>query len=223
MTPALLLCLLLPADEARPTTLRYLKPAGDKFVLESEVTRETRGGAVYTSKTVRGTESLTLTVRRDEKGQTQGAEIVHDRAGAKKSAQVEWTGTGFRLKRDGVSEDLKAPRDAVITSAPDWSDIFELVPRYDRVKKGKQSFAGLWFHPSQPPLTPTFTVEHTGTDAVTRKGKEEALERFEVRIRASTNRVWAKPDGVVVKILPAGQRAVPVVLEGYEEATRGLK
>jgi len=221
MNAALLLCLVLPAED-RPK-LRYLKPEGGKFVLESEVTREVKAGAVYTSKTVRGTETLTLTVRRDEKGQVQRAEIVHDRAGTVKSAQVEWTGSAFRLKRDGVTEDIKAPRDAVITSAPDWSDIFELVPRYDRVKKGKQSFAGLWFHPSRPPLTPTFTVEHTGTDAVTHKGKEEALERYEVRLRASANRVWARPDGVVVKILPAGDRSVPVVLEGYEEATRGLK
>jgi hypothetical protein len=62
------------AEQAMP--LRYLKPAGGRYVLESEVTRTTtENGSTYVSRTVRGPETLTLTVYRDSKGRIVGAVI----------------------------------------------------------------------------------------------------------------------------------------------------
>lgn len=214
---ALLWIWLAFADTTETTKLRYLKPQDGAYVLESEVTtRKVKDGTVYTSKTVRGRLSLTLTIQRDDKGNARTAAIVQDDGKTKTSVQLERIATGFRLTRDGQHEDAAAPADAVLTSAPDWSDIFELVRRYDLAKKGKQEFAGLWFHPKQKTLTPTFALQWKGSDKVKVKDKEIELNRFEIRLRDSTNRVWALPDGTVVKI-------AAIVLEGYEAETRHLK
>ncbi len=37
------------------------------------------------------------------------------------------------------------------------------------------------------------------------------------------NTVWVFPNQRVCKILPDGEKSVPVVLGGFEEATRALK
>jgi hypothetical protein len=81
----------------------------------------------------------------------------------------------------------------------------------------------VWFHPTRPTLTPKFTVEQVGEDKITAGGADHTLRRLRVRLRASTNTVWVFPGGRVCKILPDGAKAVPVVLQGFEEATRGLK
>src|SRR5262249_4516778 len=181
-------------------------------------------GPHYTSKTFRGKLTLTLTIQSERGGAPQFAEVATEADGTKKTATLERRGVVFRLTRNGVSEDIKAPFNAILTSAPDWSDVIELVRRYDLSKKGKQEFAGVWFHPKQPILTPKFIIELKGTDRVKVKEKEIVLNRFEIRLRASTNRVWALPDGGgTVKILPAGEKATPIVLAGYEEATGELK
>jgi len=208
-----------------PMEYRYLRPEGGKFVLESKVTMiENKAGPHYTSKTFRGKLTLTLMIQCERGGAPQFAEITTEVDGAKATAQLQRRGEVFRLTRNGVSEDIKAPSGAILTSAPDWSDVIEMVRRYDLSKKGKQEFAGVWFHPRQPTLTPKFAIELKGTDRVKVKEKEIVLNRFEIRLRASTNRVWALPDGgAAVKILPVGDKATPIVLEGYEEATRELK
>lgn len=228
MTP--LVCLLFgsflvaQAEAEKPKPVRYLKPGGDRFVLESQVTiTATPTGSTYVSRTVRGPETMTLTVHRDKDGKVFAAEIVQQKGEVRKTASADLRTEPAKLKRGSVTDLVRVSANPVVTTAPDWSDIFELVRRYDAKKGGKQEFPGLWFHPSQPHLTPTFAIERVGTDTVKVKGESQELTRFRVSLRNASYRVWARADGRVCKILPQGERAVPVVLEGYEEATRGLK
>lgn len=220
----LVLLSLFAADEPKPEILRYLRPEGDRYVLESEITRaRARDGSTYVSRTVRPQETMTLTVRRTTEGRLLKAELVQQLGKMRKTAVVEPHDGKLRLTRDGATEDINLKDDVFFTTAPDWTDILELAARYDEKQGGKQEFAGLWFHPTRPTLTPRFTVEKVGTDRITASGTEHLLRRFKVRIRASTNTVWAFPNGRVCKILPEGEKAQPIVLEGYEEASRHLK
>ena len=217
--------LLVPGLAAeKPATLRYLRPEGGRYVLESEVsTTATTEGSTYVSKTVRGKETMTLTVRRGKDGKVLWAEAVQVKDGQRRKATLDLRVEPAQLKRGGVTDLLKVAANPVVTTAPDWSDVFELVRRYDGARGGKQEFAGFWMHPSQPHLTPTFSVEKLGKDTVKVDGKEQQLVRYRVKLRSGAYLVWAREGGPVCKILPGGAKAVPVVLEGYEEATRGLK
>jgi hypothetical protein len=216
-------CFIGQLAAEKPTPVRYLRPVGDRFVLESEITTTAApDGSTYVSRTVRGTETMTLTVKRDKSGRVLRAEIVYQRGKERKTASLELTTGQAKIRRGGTTDLVKAPDNPIVTTAPDWSDIFELLRRYDAKKAGKQEFAGLWFHPTRPHLLLTFVMEKVGVDAVKVKGKKQQLDRYQVRLRSGGYRVWAR-GGQVVKILPAGAKAVPIVLEGYEEATQGLK
>jgi hypothetical protein len=113
-----------------------------------------------------------------------------------------------------------------VTTAPDWSDVFQLVRRYDAAKGGKQDFPGLWVHPVQPMQKLTFSIQRIGDDtvAVREKGKEMEVKlgRYQVKLRSGDYAVWADPDRRVVRIVPANRKEAFVVLQGYQEATRGL-
>jgi hypothetical protein len=121
-----------------------------------------------------------------------------------------------------VTEKVTVAPDAVVTTAPDWSDIFEVVRRYDRAKGGKQEFPGFWFHPAAPPRNLTFTAEKLGQDSVTVDGTKTALDRYRVELRSGGYVVWADGGGRVVKLIPAGRPAAAVVLQGFEAATKAL-
>lgn len=218
-------CLLLGQGEAeKPRSVRYLKPDGNRFVLESEVTDTTTStGSTYVSRTVRGPETMTLTVHRDKDGTVLRAEIVSLKGEVRRTASVDLRAEPARIKRGGVTDLVKVAANPVVTTAPDWSDVFELVRRYDAKKGGKQEFPGLWFHPSQPYLMPTFTIERSGVDGVKVKDEIQELTRYRVGLRSGNYRVWARADRRVCKILAEGDRAMLVVLEGYEAATRRLK
>src|SRR5262249_48039734 len=143
----------------------------------------------------------------------------------KKKAELGLFKDHARLKREGTTELLNRVPDApVVTTAPDWSDVIQLVTRYDAKKGGRQEFGGLWFHPVEQPQIPiAFTIERAGTDKITLKEKEIALHRHDIHLRSGGYRAWSDADGRVVRIAPRGPGGVPVVLEGYEEATRELK
>jgi hypothetical protein len=219
-------CVLLGAlvgEADKQSPVRYLRPEGDRYTLESEVTTKTTPtGSTWVSKTVRGTETMTLTIHRDKEGRLIRADIVHQKGKERKTASLERKGTKTEITRGGSTDLFEGSDNPIVTTAPDWSDIFDLVRRYDRKKGGKQQFAGLWVHPTRPNLHLTFAVEKVGVDAVKVKGGQQQLDRYQVRLRSGGYRVWAR-EGRVVKILPAGAKAVPIVLEGYEEAARGLK
>jgi hypothetical protein len=231
LLPILAALALLPAAEPeKPAPLRYLRPEMGKFVLESEVT-VTRGdgGTVYVSRTERPNEKMTLTLRLDGDGRLRSAEALREAANKRRAVLTLRGGKRGDLKRDGTTDfydDL--PPDPVVTTAPDWSDIFQLVRRYDAAKGGKQEFAGLWIHPVEAMRRLTFTVERLKTDPVTvkdpttKKDEELKLERYQVKLRSGDYLVWADPSGRVVKLMGAGPKGTPVVLEGFEEATRAL-
>ena len=215
--------LLAAADAEKPPTLRYLRPEEKRFVLESEITTTTTSkSTTYVSRTERGEEKTTLTIRSDTKGKARVALVVVEKGRQRNTAQLDLTGPRAKLKRGGTTDFFKAPANPIVTTAPDWSDIFALVRRYDASRGGKQEFPGLWIHPRKPLLTLTFTIERAGTDRVTVKDRPVELTRYRVHLRSGDYLVWARPDGVVCKLIAQSAGAVPVVLEGYQEATRNL-
>jgi hypothetical protein len=218
-------CALLPAaDPAKPAPLRYLRPHKDGYVLESEVaTTSSDDGTVVTSRSERPGETMTLTLHYDRAGKLTRAEAVQ--GGTKKVVTLELgeKGTGT-MKRGGLTDLLKdLPADPIVTTAPDWTDVFQLVRRYDAAKGGKQEFAGLWFHPVQGLETQTFTIERQGQDAVTVKSMEVKLTRYRIKLRSGDCAAWADGEGRVLRLQPLAAKATPVVLEGFEDATKGLK
>jgi hypothetical protein len=208
-----------------PRQLRYERQAGEKDVLECEV-KETRGkdGSTYVARTHRPGETMTLRLSFDARGRVISARAVQQIEKRQKTAVVTFQESAARVRRSGQKDVSLAgvTGAAVVTTAPDWSDIFLLARRYDRKKGGRQAFPGLWIHPVQPPRVLTFTIENLGRDAVTYKGKKQVLDRYRIRLRSSDYLAWADGQGVVYKLMVPGKPASAVVLKGYREATRGL-
>ena len=217
---------LVAAEPEKPPALRYLRLADSKFVLESEVA-QTRGreGTTYVSRTERPKEQMTLTLQFDADGKLVSAEAVLEVQKNKRSAVLTFKGGRAQLKRAGGVTDFipKLSAGTVVTTAPDWSDIFQLVRRYDRKTGGKQTFSGLWIHPVQPAKKLDFTIENEGKDTIEVKDKKVSLDRFKIRVRSGTYYAWADGNGRVYKLMAPRKQSTAVVLEGYEEETRGLK
>jgi hypothetical protein len=216
------------APEEKPVTLHYVRPRGERFVRESEVTGLSARPGTYISRTFRGRGKTTLKIHHGKDGTVRKASVTHvpnaeAEPTAGQTASLEITGDKARLRQGDKVAECEVPAGAVVTTAPDWSDIFQVILRYDKRKGGKQSFPGLWIHPTQAHRLLTFTVEKVGSDVVVIDGKKETLTRYLVRLRSGPYKVWARKDRRVVKILPAGGRAMPVILDGYQEATRALK
>jgi hypothetical protein len=217
---------LLPAAEPeKPAPLRYWRPAEEgKFELEAEVTgRGTAGGITAVSTTPRDGGKMKVTVSYDAQGRLSGAEAALTTG--KQTRKVTLTvQEGLALvKRGGVTDLFPVTGDTVVASDPDWSDVFRLVRRYDPVKGGRQKFAALWMHPVEPPEPLTLTIEQLGTNKVTVDDRTVELSRYRVHRRGGDCLVWADAAGFACKLLPAGPGATPVVLEGFEQATRDLK
>ena len=215
---------LLAADAEKSSTLHYVKPVDDKYVLESEVTTTPNDdGSTFVSRTVRGGETMTLTIRFDKKGQVVTAEAAFEKDKMKKTAALAFRDKeNATLKRGGLTDYLKASPDVIVTTAPDWSDVLQLVRRYDAKKAGKQEFTGFWFHPVNAYQSLTFSIEHVGKDKIGVTDKVIDLQRYAINLRSGEYLVWADVDGKVCKILPR-KKGTPVVLEGLEELTKDLK
>jgi hypothetical protein len=208
----------------RPTLLRYLKPAGGKLVPESEVTEtRTNGQTVYVSTTERGEERTTLTISFDRPGKPARAEVVAEGPRGRRTVEVTFEKQGARIKRGGgITDFLNVGTDPVVTTAPDWSDIFQLARRYDRAKGGRQEFPGLWVHAVQPPRVMTFSIERTGGDSLTVGDRKVTLDRYKINLRSGDYVAWADADGRVYKLFPAASPKAFVVLDGYADAARAL-
>jgi hypothetical protein len=216
--------LLAEVKPASPAPLRYLQPQYGRWVLESEVSRTTNAeGTTYVSRTRRPAETMTLTLRLDQAGRVAAGEAVLETASGERRAVVTVRGTRAEVRREGARDSFTLAGDPVVTTAPDWSDIFELVRRHDDRKPGVQEFPGLWVHPTRPARLLTFTIERVGRDTVRKDGQAVRLDRYRVRLRSGDYLVWADADRRVLKLLPLAARAEPVVLEGFEEATRRLR
>src|SRR5262249_27899946 len=208
------------ADPDKPKPLRYLRPHGDKLVLESEIS-ETRSkeGAIYTSLTDRGPEKMTLTLHFDKERRVQRAEAVQQDAKGKRRAEVVFEGNTAQLRRGDATTRINDIGDPIVTTAPDWTDIFQLVRKYDGDKGGRQEFTGLWIHPVKDHLVLKFRIERLGTDTIS---PQLSLDRYRIRLRSGDYLVWADANRRVYKLFPAGQPKAFVALEGFEEATKKL-
>jgi hypothetical protein len=213
--------------ESKPTTLRYVRQVKDKFVPESVVTETvTKEGTTYNSSTERGDETTTLTLRFDKDNKLQSAEVTLQAHKSKKTAVLTIQGKkGFLKRPGGIIELLDTSPAVVVTTAPDWSDILQLVRRFDRSKGGKQAFAGLWIHPVEREKQMTFTVEPLGEEikVVVAPQKELKLQKYRIGLRSGDYLVWADASARVYKIQATGNTGTVVVLEGYEETIGKLK
>jgi hypothetical protein len=212
--------------EAKPAPLRYVRQVQGKFVPESVITQTaTADGTTYTSTTERGSETTTLTLRFDKDNKLQSAEVTLQQAKGKKTALLTIRGKkGFLKRPGGITDLLDVSPAVVVTTAPDWSDIVQLVRRYDRAKGGKQSFAGLWIHPVEAQKQLSFTVEALGeTTLALDKQKELKLHKYGIGLRSGAYNVWADAAARVYKIQASGGSGTVVVLEGYEDAVGKLK
>jgi hypothetical protein len=213
------------AEPEKPPPLRYWRPSGGgKFELETEVaSRRTADGLTVVSTTARDEESMRLTVRYDARGRLTGAEAARQTPQGTRKVTLAVQEGQAQIKRGGVTDLFPVTGDTVVTTDPDTSDVFQLVRRYDAGKGGRQQFAGLWVHPVEPPEALTLTIEHLGTDKVKVEDRTVELDRYRVHRRGGDCLVWADASGIVCKLLPARGGATPVVLEGFEQATRDLK
>jgi hypothetical protein len=218
------LSLVPGADPEKPAPLRYVRPEMNKYVSAGEVT-STRGDGetVVTTRTEGGDGKMTLTLHYDRDGQLTGAEVQQGgtRKGATLTLGEKGTGT---LKRGGITDFLKdLPANPVVVAGPDWADVLQLLRRYDTVKGGKQELSGVSLDPAQGLQNRTFTLERQPADTVTVKDKEVKLDRYRIKLRGGDFAAWVDAEGRVVRVQGSAAKSVPVVLEGFEDATRGLK
>jgi hypothetical protein len=218
-------CALLPAADAdKPAPLRYLRPEMGKYVSAGEVaTTRAEDGSVVTSRADDPDEKVTLTLRYDRDGKLTSAESVQEVNRKGVTLTLGAKGTGI-MKRGGITDFLKdLPANPVVSASPDWTDAPQLIRRYDAAKGGKQQFAGLWIDPKEGLQKQTLNVERQAADTVTVKDKELKLTRYRLRLRGGEYTAWTDGEGRVVRVQGLAEKALPVVLEGFEDATRGLK
>lgn len=221
----ILVCVCQPGPASAEFNLEYVRPAGDKFVLESAVTlRKTAEGFLYESVTHRPNVKMTLKLRFNAKQVLQTAELEQETDGGKLPAKVTFDKKTAMVTRPGQKGlQLNLAAEAVLaTTAPDWSDIFLVLRRYDQKLGGKQEFVGVWFHPINPPGGRAFVVEELGKDAIAAGDKKLTLGRYRVQLRSGAYLVWADAEGKVYKLMPPGQPQSAVILKGQEKATAGL-
>ena len=208
-------------------TLRYVRPAGKKFVSECKMTlRKNQSGWSIESTTDRGKTRLTVSSQYDRHDRLSGARAELVREGT--SQHVTVTVSDGKARVRAVREaTFDVPPGVIVTSAPDWTDTVLLCRRYDRKMGGSQSFAGLWIHPAQASQRLVFTIERTGQDTIPIAGKRQVLDRFLIRLRGNSRyAAWADENGKMIKLVPLPYQESAsnwLVLEGYEETASGLR
>ncbi|MBM4068487.1 MAG: hypothetical protein FJ271_06020 [Planctomycetes bacterium] len=164
------------------------------------------------------TGALTVSARYDVRDQLLAADVTQ---AAREKKLVASFRAGASLATitlaDGKKSELKVPPAGVIvTSAPDWTDVFLMCRRYDRTKVGKQSFPGIWLHPSKDWLRLTFTIERVGKDNIEVDGKKRMADRFVIHLRnKSEYTAWADENGLLLRLRPGskGEPAYELLLE----------
>ncbi len=223
----LLGCLLPLAARAadKPGALRYLRPEEEELVLESIITQSSNAdGGSLVSVTERGKDKMTLSLTFGTGQRLTSAEVMLETPKTREQAMLKIVRGTAQLKREGgLTDYFKVAGNPVVTTAPDWSDVIQLVGRYDATQGGKQEFPGLWIHPSKPYMLLTFTVERVGADAIKVDDKKVQLQRYQIHLRSGDYLVWADATGRVYRLFPAGKPDKFVVLDGYADATRDLK
>jgi hypothetical protein len=170
---------------------------------------------------------MEVETRYDAHDQPVIARVVLTQDGMSKSTRVLVKDGKAMVTRAGQPpEAFDAPKGTIVTSAPDWTDVFMLCRHYDRQRKGKQESPALWIHPTQPPQRLTFSIELQGSDAILHDGKKVDLSRYEIVIRGSSRYVaWADPQGRMVRLIPLPVKgtASGLTLEGYEKSAAELR
>jgi hypothetical protein len=227
-------CLLLLATigagpKASEEKLRYLRQLSDKTQSECVFTLQSGAeGWSIVSITERGPTKMTVTARYDAQDRLTSAEATLAKAGQTQAVRIAIADGTAKVKRDGQEpQQFEVPKGVIVTSAPDWTDIFLLCRRYHRQQGGKQEFGGLWVHPEQAAQRLTFVIERVGTAPIDHEGKKMELDRFAIRIRNNSDYLaWADGNGRLIKLLslPAKESAATeLVLEGFEKAVKELR
>lgn len=203
---------------------RYLRPAGKAFALEASITVHTRKDG-WSIESVTGTAAKAMTIHAHHlaAGRLREARAVLAGEGGKKEARVEVKGDVAHVQgEEGKVQEFPVGDRTIVTSAPDWSDIFLLCRRF---KPGsvKEEFQGLWIHPTQKAQAIRFTIEKEGTDTVERDGKRITLNRYRIQIRGpAPYRAWANEAGILIKLVPASGKG-GLIREGWEGVWEELK
>ena len=208
------------------TTARFLRVSGADVVPETEIhLTRTKNGSVVTSTTQRGEQKLTVISRYDSQNGLTEARVTSQQGTVAQSAEVRVTGRTAHVMRDGQRPDeIRCPAGVIVTSAPDWTDSFMAVQRYDPRGSETQKFAGLWIHPTRQPLALTLKLTRLGHDTVIRQEKSAKLDRLLLVLRAGSRYVvWRNQQGQLVRLVPATTGRGGIVLTGWERATRNLK
>ena len=215
------------ADKHRAsTTARFLRVSGADFVPETEIhLTRTKNGSVVTSTTQRGEQKLTVISRYDSQNGLTEARVTSQQGTIAQSAEVRVTGRTAHVMRDGQRPDeLRCPAGVIVTSAPDWTDSFMAVRRYDSNGEKTQTFPGLWIHPTGKPLELTIQLTHLGQDSVKHGSKTANLDRYLLVLRGGSRYVvWRNPQGQLVRLVPAKSGRGGIVLAGWEQAVGNLK
>jgi hypothetical protein len=224
--------LTFPADDpqgsgAKPTTLHYLISVDGEYKPESDVTiTKTDKGTTCVSKTVQDKVSTMLSSNYGPDGKLTSAAVAIEElpSGKSRAVTVLWhEGGTLEIKKKSGSDLMKVMGEPVVFTTPGSSDVVGLIGRYDLKKGGKQQFSGVWIHPAENCQTLKLTIEHVDDkETISVQGKKIALHRFVVRLRGGEHLVWMDSDGVVIKIVKNQLKSPAVVLDGYQEAAKGL-
>jgi hypothetical protein len=225
--------LLIPALLAFPcggkpaeVKATFLRPAAKAFAKECEfkITSGADGWSIE-SVTTRGETQLTVRASYDKDHALREASAELKQKDVTTTARVTVKDKRALVRRhDGTEQDLPLGKGVVVTSAPDWSDIFLLCRQYDRKAGGRQLFPALWIHPAQPAQAANFAIQRLGTQAVTRNGKTVQLERFRVEIRGGSAYVaWADAQGELIKLAPLPfKEGTGIIRSGWEMVSEKL-
>ncbi|MCI0639024.1 MAG: hypothetical protein L0Y72_14455 [Gemmataceae bacterium] len=218
------------ASGGEKESYHYLRPAGKAFATEAKITvlRDKDEWRV-TSVTESGKGKMTIEARYDAQQVLLDAGAMWQDEKTKAEAKVTVTAGKAKVERvGGIAQEFMLPDGkAIVTSAPDWADIFLLCRHYDRKRGGKQSFTGLWIHPTQPAQVIPFHIEESGGDFVKNDGKDIKLHRFRIQIRGPNPYLaWADEFGKLIRLVPMPLKkdALPagLVLAGFEECFKQL-
>lgn len=208
--------------------VRYLRPAGDGWAEECtfRIAKEKTGWAIG-SVTLRGKVQLDVQAEYDEENGLISGEVILKDGKQVQAANIKRTQNKVEVRRAGAEpQSFEVPPGVIVTSAPDWTDVFLLCCRYGHRAGGKQTFTALWVHPQQPTQLLKLGIERQGHDTIQHDGKEVKLARFLIELRGKSRyAAWATMDGLLVRLIPLptkeNQRS-GLVLEGYDKSAVGL-
>ncbi len=193
---------------------------------EAEIIRAREGDAVVTTSiTHRGNTPLILVTTEDEREQLRSARVTQ----SANVASAEFRDGQVVVQRGDQQQTFVTGPRLIVTSAPDWTDTVLLCLRYDRDRRGLQSFPALWFHPQQPAQLLTFTAERMNGDTLDVGGAITELDKLILTIRGGSRYLaWTKADGTMLKLVPTNrsgfaQEEQALYLKGFESVARELK